>query len=89
MIDQQADIGGLDDDPDDASVDGDVGVGGGTDNVGDASVEINVEALIRELESQGGKNNYNRKFDAKRRLEELMELKRAHRDIEDFEDYEV
>jgi phage antirepressor YoqD-like protein len=59
-----------------------------TDNVGDPSVEINVEELIHDLEVEGitaaGKEQA-----AKRRLEELMELKRAKRDLEDFDDYEV
>jgi hypothetical protein len=59
-----------------------------TDNVGDPSVEINVEELIHSLEVEGvatpGKEQA-----AKRRLEELMERKRAKRDLEDFDDYEV
>ena len=59
-----------------------------TDNVGDPSVEINVEDLIHELEVDGivqkGKEQA-----AKHRLELLMEEKRAKRDLEDFEDYEV
>jgi hypothetical protein len=59
-----------------------------TDNVGDPSVEINVEELIHELEVDGvvhpGKEQA-----AKRRLELLMEEKRAKRDLEDFEDYDV
>ncbi len=59
-----------------------------TDNVGDPSVEINVEELIHELEVDGitraGKEQA-----AKRRLEELMELKRSKRDLEDFDDYDI
>jgi hypothetical protein len=59
-----------------------------TDNVGDPSVEINVEELIHDLEVEGisaaGKEQA-----AKRRLEELMEKKRAKRDLEDFDDYDV
>jgi len=59
-----------------------------TDNVGDPSVEINVEELIHELEVDGvvqpGKEQA-----AKRRLERLMEEKRAKRDLEDFDDYDV
>jgi hypothetical protein len=60
-----------------------------TDNVGDPSVEINVEELIGELETQGFGCNINREQAAKRRLEELMEEKRAQRELEDFEDYEI
>lgn len=59
-----------------------------TDNVGDPSVEINVEALIHELEVDGI-TRPGREQAAKRRLEELMEQKRAKRDLEDFEDYEI
>ncbi len=61
-----------------------------TDNVGDASVEINVEELIHELEVQGiHPNRQGSEHAAKRRLEELMEKKRAKRELEDFEDYDI
>ena len=59
-----------------------------TDNVGDPSVEINVEELIHELEVDGVAQP-GREQAAKRRLEELMEKKRAKRELEDFEDYEI
>ena len=59
-----------------------------TDNVGDASVEINVEELIQELEVDGV-GRAGREQAAKRRLEELMEKKRSKRELEDFDDYEV
>jgi len=59
-----------------------------TDNVGDASVEINVEELINELEVDNG-SHPGREQAAKRRLEELMEKKRAKQELEDFDDYEV
>lgn len=67
------------DDGDDAS----------TDNVGDASVEINVEELLDELESDGLISPASGECQAKRRLEELMEQRRARRDLEDFDDYEL
>jgi hypothetical protein len=60
-----------------------------TDNVGDPSVEINVEELIHELEVQNGPSRPCKEHAAKRRLEELMERKRAKRELEDFEDYEI
>jgi hypothetical protein len=59
-----------------------------TDNVGDPSVEINVEELIHELEVDGV-TRPGREQAAKRRLEELMEQKRSKRDLEDFDDYDV
>lgn len=60
-----------------------------TDNVGDPSVEINVEELIHEIELQNSSDRSIGEHAAKRRLEELMERKRAKRDLEDFEDYEI
>lgn len=62
--------------------------GAETDNVGDPSVEINVEDLIHELEGDGS-GRLGGELAAKRRLEELMERKRSKRDLEDFDDYEV
>ena len=59
-----------------------------TDNVGDASVEINVEELIHELEGDGVARP-GREQAAKKRLEDLMEKKRSKRELEDFDDYEV
>jgi hypothetical protein len=59
-----------------------------TDNVGDPSVEINVEELIHELEGDGVARP-GREQAAKRRLEELMERKRSKRELEDFDDYDV
>jgi hypothetical protein len=60
-----------------------------TDNVGDPSVEINVEELIHEIEAEGDSSRPGRELAAKRRLEELMEKKRAQRELEDFEDYDI
>lgn len=60
-----------------------------TDNIGDPSVEINVEDLIRELESDGFVDHLHQEKNARKRLEELMERRRAMRDLEDFDDYEI
>jgi hypothetical protein len=60
-----------------------------TDNVGDASVEINVEALISELESDGLISALTRECQTKKRIEDLMEQRRSRRDLEDFDDYDV
>ncbi len=60
-----------------------------TDNVGDPSVEINVEELIHEIEAEGEASRPGRELAAKRRLEDLMERKRSKRELEDFEDYEI
>jgi hypothetical protein len=60
-----------------------------TDNVGDPSVEINVEELIHELETHGLANKLCKEQQTRKRLEELMERRRANRDLEDFDDYKI
>ena len=63
--------------------------GADTENVGDPSVEINVEALISELEAQCLTKRLSKDASTRKRLEELMEYKRARRELEDFDDYEI
>jgi len=58
-------------------------------NVGDPSVEINVESLIHELEADGLVSLIDKEKDARKRLEELMERKRSMRELEDFDDYKI
>jgi hypothetical protein len=60
-----------------------------TDNVGDPSVEINVEELIHELEADGLVSRIDKEKSTRKRLEELMEKKRSLRELEDFEDYKI
>ena len=60
-----------------------------TDNVGDPSIEINVEELIHELETQGLASKLCKEQQTRKRLEELMERRRASRDLEDFDDYKI
>ena len=60
-----------------------------TDNVGDPSVEINVEELIHDLEADGLIGELENEHNTRKRLEELMERKRARGDLEDFDDYDV
>lgn len=53
-----------------------------TDNVGDVSVEINVEELLEELETSQDIDAARRK-EVRRRLEEIQEKKQAMKDLED------
>jgi hypothetical protein len=78
----------IDEEEDDEAEEEDSEASPETDNVGDPSEEINVEELIHELEVDGV-TRPGREQAAKRRLEELMEQKRAKRELEDFDDYEV
>ena len=59
-----------------------------TDNVGEASVEIDVESLIADVEAEAPEG-----VDAdgriRRKLDAIMERKRRHDDLEDFTDYEI
>jgi hypothetical protein len=60
-----------------------------TDNVGDPSVEINIEQLLQVLETESLGTSDKHLIGARHRLEELMESRRAKRDLEDFDDYVV
>lgn len=54
----------------------------GSDNVGDVSVEINVEELIAELEASHD-SAAARKKEVRRRLEEIREQREAMKELED------
>jgi hypothetical protein len=60
-----------------------------TDNVGEQSIEINVENLIAELEAETQKDKAPDVRCARRKLEDYLERKRIAQEIEDFEDFEV
>lgn len=60
-----------------------------TDNVGDPSVEINVEELLQTLEAELPADSEDKAGGARHKLEEIMESKRAKEDLEDFDDYQV
>ena len=53
-----------------------------SDNVGDVSVEINVEELVAEIEASQGDDAHKKK-EIRRRLEEVREQREASREIED------
>lgn len=60
-----------------------------SDNVGEASVEINVEGLIAELEAESRFVSKPDMISARRKLEEFLERRRVAREIEDFDDFKV
>ena len=53
-----------------------------SDNVGDVSVEINVEELVAEIEASQG-DDAHRKKEIRKRLEEIQEQRWASREIGD------
>lgn len=54
----------------------------GSDNIGDVSVEINVEELLTEFESLHS-TDVERKKEIRRRLEEIREQREALKELED------
>ena len=59
-----------------------------TDNVGDASVEINLDDLVAEVEAEGLSTKHFHGSVSRRRLEELLEAKRMSREMSDFDDFD-
>jgi len=60
-----------------------------TDNVGDTSVEINVDDLISEVEAAGLPTDHFQGEKARKRLEEILEERRLLQDISDFDDFDL
>ena len=72
----------LDDDVEDDDLDEDDDVEDmDDDNVGDISVEINVEELVAKLEATDG-DDITRRREIRRRLEELEDMRRANKDLD-------
>ncbi len=59
-----------------------------TDNVGDISVEVNVEDLIAQIESES-KGNAMADGLARRKIEDILEEKRIAREIMDLDDFDI
>lgn len=72
--------------PEDETVDTDAVI---SDNVGEQSIEINVENLIAELEAESQHGHAPELQCARRKLEDYLERKRIARDLEDFDDFAV
>jgi len=60
-----------------------------TDNVGEASVELNVEELIAEIEAESQVNAADPDCKVRRRLEDMLDRKRSAEELIDFEDYDI
>ncbi len=59
-----------------------------TDNVGDISVEVNVEDLIAQIESES-KTSAAADGSARRKIEDILEEKRVQREIMDLDDFDI
>jgi hypothetical protein len=58
-----------------------------TANVGETSVEIDVEELIAELEADSGISSGSSEEDPRKRLEKILEERRAARDLEEIDEF--
>jgi len=61
---------------------------GATDNVGDVSVEINVEELVAEIEASQG-DDAHMKMEIRKRLEEIQEQKVAAKELDNTFDIDL
>jgi hypothetical protein len=59
-----------------------------SDNVGGSSVEIDVEELLAEVEAEAS-DGVDADGKVRRRLEAIMERKRRHEELVDFDEYDV
>ena len=56
-------------------------------NVGDPSVELNVDEIVAELEADMGIEPSNDGQDARKRLESLLEERRAARELDELDEF--
>ena len=61
---------------------------GVTDNVGDVSVEINVEELVAEIEASQG-DDAHMKMEIRKRLDEIQEQKAAAKELDNTFDIDL
>jgi hypothetical protein len=59
-----------------------------TDNVGDISVEVNVEDLIAQIEAES-KGGQPVTGSARRKIEDILEEKRVAKEIMDMDDFDI
>jgi hypothetical protein len=59
-----------------------------TDNVGETSVEFDIEELIAEVEAEAPEG-VDRDGKVRKRLEEALERKQTDEELTDFEDYDI
>lgn len=56
-------------------------------NVGEISVEIDVDELIAELEADSGLSSDSNEQDPRKRLEDILEKRRAARELEEIDEF--
>jgi len=58
-----------------------------SDNVGEPSVELNVEEIVSELEAEMGIVSEGERVNSRKRLEELLEERRAARELQELDEF--
>jgi len=58
-----------------------------SDNVGEPSVELNVEEIVSELEAEMGIVSQGERVNSRKRLEELLEERRAARELQELDEF--
>lgn len=61
----------------------------GKGNVGELSVELNIEDLISELEEESGTSNVVSDETPRKRLERLLEERRVARELDEIDEFEL
>jgi len=61
----------------------------GTENVGETSVEIDIEELIAEFEDDNGHKSGGQDDSTRKRLEELLEQKRVAHELEELDEFDT
>ena len=78
----------LNDDETDEDFDGEATLEIDTDNVGEASVEINIQTLMAEMEAEGISTDALAGSDKRKRLDEAMEQRRIERELRELESFD-
>ncbi len=59
-----------------------------TDNVGEASVEIDIKTLMAEMEAEGVSTDAMQGSDKRKRLDEALEQRRIERELRELESFD-
>ena len=62
--------------------------GGSTDNVGETSVEFDIEELIAQLEADSGTECDSKGLSARKRLEQILEERRVARELDEIDGFD-
>ena len=72
----------------DLDIDDTAALSGSTANVGETSVEIDVEELIAELEVDSGRQSDSTESSARKRLEKVLEERRIANELEELDEFD-